>query len=326
MSWYGLDNLDKAMDKTKEILLPFNISTWTKIAVIAVLATGVGPGFNLPGSTPDMSFAGNSHSVFTPDAPEHATTNSSALNVNVSAGNMSGMAFGSRTGLAVLLLLVFVAIGGFFLYISSLFQFIYYQTVLDEKPSIMKNMRKYARKGLQYFGFKIVYILFLLATLAIPLAALGSGSLLAGIILLLIWLPIVIAATVFSGLVNHFALLKMMEGDEGLVQAWRDVWPKIRAEWREVAVFEITRFFVGIALGIAQFTAMIALLVLLIVPFGVMGFIGLLISPVLLLLVAFVGVVTFLIVMLYVKVPLSTYMYTYVTLNYHDVTSWEEEG
>lgn len=322
MSWYGLENLDEAMEKTKEILLPFDLGVWTKIAIIALLATGTG--FSFPGFTPNVSFGDGGEGVYTPDAGEDAS-NSTGMDLNVSTGNMSGMAIDGATGLTVMIALVLAGLAVIFSYLQALFQFVYYQTILDEKPSIRENARKHAQKGLHLFGFRIAFMLFVLGTLVIPIGGFIANPLVGLALLVFVWLPIVLAAVIFSGLVNHFALLRMIEQEEGIIEAWKSVWQDIKAEWREVAVFEIVRFLVGIAIGILQATVMLGLLVLLVVPFGVLAIIAAAINPVLLSAVIVVGLVTGLIVLfvgtLYVRVPVTAYMYTYTTLNYHDITS-----
>lgn len=312
MSWYALENLDEAMEKTKDLMLPFDLMTWTKIAIIALLAAGVG----LP-SAPSVPIQGDQGSnVYTPDSDFQTTPD-----VGTDLGELTGAATAGETGLAAVLVILAVLFAGFFMYISSVFQFIYYQTVLDGKPSIIENFRKHAYRGLRYLGFQLVFLLFVLATLVIPLAGLSVNAALGLLLLILVWIPIVIAAAVFSGLVHDIALLRMMEAEEGLIEAWRNVWPDIKGQWRQVAVYIVVKFFIGMAIGIATFMIVIAVVIFLLIPFGIVGFLASMAHPLLLALTIIAGALTFAVIMTYVRAPFSTYLYTYITLFYHDLTS-----
>lgn len=312
MSWYALENLDEAMEKTKDLLLPFDLITWTKIAIIAVFAAGVG----LP-SAPSVPPQGNQGStVYTPDSDFQTSPN-----IETSLGEITGTATAGQTGLAAVIIIVALLFAGLFMYISSVFQFIYYQTVLDGKPSIIKNFRKHAYRGLRYLGFQIVFFLFVLATLVIPAAGFTVNAILGLLLLILVWLPLVIAAALLSGLVHDIALLRMMEAEEGLIEAWRNVWPDIKSQWRQVAVYIVIKFFIGLGIGIATFMVLVAVGIFLLVPFAIVGFLASMVHPILLALTIITGALTFAVIMAYVRVPFSTYLYTYITLFYHDITS-----
>ena len=47
MSWYVVDAVDRAFDRTKKCLLePFDFWKWLKLAIIVALIGGGGSGFN----------------------------------------------------------------------------------------------------------------------------------------------------------------------------------------------------------------------------------------------------------------------------------------
>ncbi|MFB6114779.1 MAG: hypothetical protein ABEK04_00675 [Candidatus Nanohalobium sp.] len=312
MAWYALEDLDEAMEKTKEILLPFDLMTWTKIGIIALF---VGGGMNIPSAPTGPQSGGQD--VYTPDGGDSAADNFSTGAMN----NITGMATGGVTnGLAVAIVLVVLAVVGFFTYISSVFEFIYYQTILDEEPTIIKDFSKHSGKGLRYFGFKIGFFLLILLSIVL-LGGAFTVNMALGAIALILWIPFAIAAVIFAGLVHDFALLKMIETDQGLIEAWRNVWPDIKREWRQVAVYMVVKFFIGVGIALASLFIMLAVIFVLLIPFGILGLIGALIHPALVIPVVILGALVFGLVMFFVKVPFSTYLYTYITLVYHDITS-----
>lgn len=313
MSWYALENIDEAMEKSKEILFPFDLKTWTKLTIIALLAGG----FSLP-NMPSAPTAPQGESVYTPDAGSGDFTGpQSDMDLNM----MTGMSTASMSGEIVLIAAIVLMIGLIFGYISGLFQFIYYQTILDEKPVIIENMRKHSGRALRYLGFQILFMIGMLATLAIPVAGLMAGPLVGILLIILVWIPLAAVMGGFSTLVHDVVLLRMIEAEEGLIQAWRSVWPDLKGEWREVVVYLVVKFFVGIGIGIGTFFLMITVLIVLIIPFGGLGLLAMAASPILAALIAAVGVLVFTVVMAYVRMPFSTYMFTFITLFYHDITS-----
>lgn len=320
MSWYALENLDKAMEETKELLLPFDLMTWTKIAIIALFAGGI----SMPNApSAPMQSPGQTDQVYTPDSGINQGMDTSMSDAFSSGMNgMTGMATSGVTdGLAIAIILAVLLFAGFFMYISSVFQFIYYQTILDKKTAITENFRKHAYRGLRYFGFQIGFMLFILLTLLIPAAGFAANEALGFLMLIVFWIPVVIVSAIFSGLVHDVALLRMMEAEEGLIRAWRNVWPDIKAEWKQVLAFIVVKFFIGLAVGFASLIIAIVVGITLLLPFGLLGILAGMVHSVLLAVVFAVGLLTFVVIMLYVEVPFSTYIYTYITLFYHDLTS-----
>lgn len=319
MSWYALDNLDEAMEETKELLLPFDFMMWTKIAIIALFAGGI----SLPNApSAPMQSPGQTNQVYTPDSGMGSGMDTSIADTFSGMGSMTGMASGGAvSGVTVAILLFVLIFVGFFMYISSVFQFIYYQTVLDKKPAITENFRKHAYRGLRYLGFQIGFMLFILLTLLIPAAGFAANEALGILLLIIFWIPVVIISAIISGLVRDVALLRMMEADEGLIQAWRNVWPDIKGEWRQVLAYIFVKFFVGLGIGFASLIIAIVVGITLLIPFGIMGILAAMIHQALLAVVFGLGLLTFVVLMLYVEVPFSTYLYTYITLFYHDLTS-----
>jgi len=315
MSLYALENLDEAMEETKDLLLPFDLMAWTKIAIIALLASGV----SLPNLPTMGAPGGEGDQVYTPDTDFENTPD-----VSSSFGDIpvTGMATGTVTDTVAVAVLAFaVLLAGFFMYISSVFQFIFYRTVLDKKPVIVENVRKNAYRGLRYFGFQIGILVLALAGLLVPAALMSVGNLVALAALIVFWIPYVIVLSVLMSLVHDIALLRMMEEKEGLIEAWRNVWPEIKKQWRQVLAFLFVKFFINAAIGVALLMITLAIIIGLIIPFGILGILAGVVHPVLAFLVLVAGIITFTVIIIYVRMPFSVYVYTYITQFYHDLTS-----
>lgn len=315
MSLYALENLDEAMEETKDLLLPFDLMTWTKIAIIALLASGVSIP-NLPVGAPS---GGPGDQVYTPDSNFENTPDIASGLGDVSMTGLSTA--GVTDAVAVAILALGVLFAGFFLYVSSVFQFIYFQTVLDKKPSIVENIRKHAYRGLRYLGFQIGIVILALAALVVPAALWGTSQFTALVVLLVFWIPFVLVLALIMGLVHDLVLLRMIEEKEGLIEAWKNVWPDIKTEWRQVIAFLFIKLFLGMAIGVALLMIVLAVAIALLIPFGIAGIIAGLVHPALSLLVVLAGALTFALIMFYLRMPFSAYVYTYTTLFYHDLTS-----
>ena len=315
MSFYALENLDEALEETKDLLLPFDLVTWTKIAIIAVLASGVSLP-NLPTGAPPQSGGGD---LYTPDSGIQSTPDVASGLGDIS---MTGLSTAGMTD-AVVVAIVIVALlaGGFLMYISSLFEFIYYQTVLDKKPVIIENIRKHAVRGLRYLGFNIGIFLLVIGTLILSALAFEAGAALGLAAVFLGWAPFVLLIAIFSVLVKDLALLRMMEHNEGLIKAWRNVWPDIKGEWKQVVVYLLVKLGIGLGISFATIFIMIFTLILVGIPFVLIAVITGMIFPPLVLLVVIAGFLTFTILMAYINMPFSAFMRTYITLFYHDLTS-----
>jgi hypothetical protein len=319
MSWYAIEAIDEAIKNTKELLLPFDLGTWLRLALI-VIFTGGGIGFVNPLSfVPSDLGESNYSGTESYNSDISSTTGLENQGQNAVTGMATTSSSLSNILVAVigLLLISFVAI---FFYISSVFEFIYYQSLLDKDVSIRDNFRKHWLKGFQYFVFEIVYFL-LAASLLIALFGGFMLNPLVGVFGLLLGIPVFIAFAVFSGLVHDFALLQMINAEEGLISGWRSIWPELRDQWREVAVYIIVKFGIGIALGIGVTTLSLALLIPIVFVFGVLAILFSLVADVLALIPLLVGMMMFGILVLGITVATRTFVYFFIVEVYQSLFS-----
>lgn len=316
MSWYAIDELEEAVDDTKDILFPFSTGTWARLFLIVIIT---GQGFSIPNMPTAPSGTGG------PGSYDDAYGSSASHDTGFAANNMmTGMStaaasagFGAAV-LAAIFTLVGLVLGFFF--VSSVFEFIYYQSLLDKDVSIRSNFRKHWKKGARYFGLRLGAFLVALLTVAAVIAgfalnvAVGAISVLA---VLVAFIPFL----VFLGLTQDFILLKMIEKDLGLIAAWRDFWPELRQQWREVLVYLLVKFGLGIAFGIAGFLWLLITLLILLIPFGILGALFYLAAPVLVAIPALLGLITWAVLVVGLQIVLQTFLYNYAIRVYSDLTA-----
>lgn len=320
MPWYAIEALDDAIEETRELLLPFDLGTWLRLALI-VIFTGGGVGFVNPASFfPSSGFDdSSSYDYGSSYSSEPTITGPNTLPDNA----ITGVATDSPSLSNATIVLILFLIGGIFtllFYISSVFEFIYYQSLLDKDVRIRKNFRKHWLNGLQYFVFKIAYLL-VVGSLFFGLILGFIVNPLFGAFSLLIAIPLFILLAVFAGLIHDFVLLQMIESEEGLISGWQSIWPDLKAEWREVIVYLLVRFGLGIAIGIAVTIAAIALLIPFIIVFGLLGAIFGFIAEMLALIPLLTGIILFGIVLLGVNLTAQTFIYFFIVEVYHEITS-----
>lgn len=325
MSWYALEEIEEALSETKSLLLPFDLATWSKLALIVFLT---GSGFNMPntgGGFPSGDTGGQSDFDFgdfdSTQVPQSSENLVSQVQVPQMDNLMTGMASGAASGMVLAVILVVLLIVGLpLMFLSSVFEFIFYQSLIDKNVRIKKNFSDHLGKGARYFGFKLVYLFSLLLLIGLVAATVVVSDMLLvlGIILAL---PVIFVLGIFSGLTHDFVLLRMMESDEKLIEAWKSFWPTLKEEWKQVAVYLLVKFFLGLVVGIAAGIIVILATILLLIPFGIFVFLMGMVADFLVLVPIVVGLLTWFIVTLYIGVPFRVYIYYFVILVYHDLTA-----
>lgn len=135
---YAFHEIDRAVAKTKSILIPFDAGIWLRLALIALFAGGAAGGVQL--STGTLS----------PDDLGDGTYLSSLIPQNTDAL------------LSVLLLIggILLCIGIIYLLFNGIFQFIFIKALGTENIRILAHFRESVGPGIRYFTF-----LFLISTL-----------------------------------------------------------------------------------------------------------------------------------------------------------------
>ena len=320
MAWYALENIDEAIKESKDMLLPVDFMQLTKLALITFLIGG--SGFNLPtgnyGGSPSGSSAGElglEDSELTSDLDQDSIPDSEELSnavTSMATASTSSIIFG-----VVLAIILFVGLP--LLFLSSVFEFIFYRSLIDKEVRIRDYFSRNVGRGFRYFLFRLAYAaVVLLTVVAIAFLVIESGP--AFLLLILALIPVFIVSSIFVGLTKDFILLRMMEEDEALIEAWRSFWPTLKAEWKQILVYLFVKLFVGIVVGAVSLIAIIVFTVAVFVPVVISALLMASLAEVLVLVPAILGMVFWIVSLFYIAVPFRVYIYYYVILVYHDLT------
>ena len=316
MALHAVDDLEDAFAATRAFLLPFELGTWLRLAVVAFFVGGVG---SVP--TSGTQFGGE-----TVDPGQIGTT----------PPDVTGQVLS-----LILLVGATLAILGILLgFLGSVMEFVLVRSLREETVHVRRYFREHWRAGVRLFGFRIALALLGAALVALPILALvfglvGSGGLdgpgrVLGLVLLLV--PLAVLVGVVFSLVNGFTTffvvpVMLLEGN-GVLASWRRFSRTLRSEWKEYLVFAVLTFVLTLVLGtmVGFVVGIVALLVF--GPLVLLGFAGAATAgvfgpgggaaslPVLLTLgiVALLALLLVLFVAALVRVPVVTYLRYYALL------------
>ena len=319
MPLYALEDLDDALDATRAFLWPFDRSRWIKLAFVVFFVGG--PAANL---------------------------NSFQYNVPADQGPPGGMPglgdFGPRVWLLIGgIILAALLIGLLFLLIGSIMEFVLIESLRQEEVSVRQYWSELWRQGVRLFAFRVLIGLIVFGSVAL-IAALfllpvivesgpGIANPFSGfsVVAFLLLLPVIIVLAVLVGLVNGFTtvfVVPIMVLDEcGVLDGWRRLWPTITANPWQYLTYAVASFVLSIAGGIAIAIVAGLSVLLLLIPFGILGLIGfglfLAVAPVGIAVLAIVGilfVLAVLAVIALVQMPVVTYLRYYALLVLGDIS------
>lgn len=321
MTWYALDNIEEALQDTKDKLLPFELVTWAKLAVIVFLTGSAagGPSYVNPGN-----FGGGDFSEPNFDEGVESDFSSSLEGLNVDMHQMNN--FEAPENLAgfdaayAVLFAVGVALFGLLLlltYITSVFQFVMYKSMIDDvKIGYAKN---FLSEGLQYFIFRWIT---LVATVLVVGLGFGLGTalglsfniygILGGIGIGAVVLAGILVIGVIRWIAFNLALPEMVRNGSGLSTALEKSISEARDQFAEVGVFWLMKLVIGLGLGIATMTIIFPAVILLLIPFGIIGYLLMLLTPAFLVPVILLYFLAVLVLGLAVSVPVKVYTYSYI--------------
>ncbi|QSZ66014.1 hypothetical protein RJ40_00100 [Methanofollis aquaemaris] len=297
--FYAFGAIDAAISRTKSLLWPFNAGVWLRLAVIALFIGGVG-GFN-PFS---YNFGGA-------DDFDQATV-------------PGDLGLSDPTILLIIGAVLLLAL--LFLYLGSVFQFVFVDCLSSGEISLSRTFGMRTGKGLRLFLFQALLILLLIAAMAflvvlfvLPAAAVGNASILVGLIVLIpaILLLALVFGTIFL-FTTDFVVPVMVADDCGVIAGWKKVWSFLVADLKNAAVYLVTRFVLGIVVGIAMFILVLLVLLIVGIPLGgiallAMAFVGDA-APALFILLLVVGMLIAIPLLLLVQVPFVTFFRYYALL------------
>ena len=308
MALYALDDLDDAYAATRAFLFPFDWGRWLRLALVTffVASTTGAPssGFQFGGAGGGAD--GGTNGEFTPADFDAAMAEIAPFVPLIVAGVV----------VAILLALAFAFVG-------SVMEFVLVESLRVDRVSVREFFGRYTGKGARLFGFRLALgLLGLLAAVVVfgfTLVPLLFGQspvipLVALVVLGPLFVLFALALAVVNGFTTVFAVPVMLLEDRGVLSAWGRLWPTIRAQWRQFAVYAVVVVVVLFALGIAASIAVAIPVALAAVAFAVLAGVGFLAggvtltTGVVLALLAIPFVLFVLAVVALVQVPVQTYV------------------
>ncbi|MGQ4556090.1 DUF7544 domain-containing protein [Halobellus sp. GM3] len=312
MSLYAVDAIDDAIDATRAFLWPFDLRRWAKLALV-MLFVGAGGGFSpfqFSGGAP----SGTGSDVPTPPGGPGAPSPEMVLPGGAELA-VIGLIFG------VIAVIVFG-----FMFVGSVMEFVFVESLRRESVALRRYWSERWRQGGRLFVFRVILGLLTLALVSgIALAVLapivfGDGGFSVGLLFLAV--PVVILVVAVSGLVDGFTTMfvvpVMIAEDRTLLSAWRRFWSVMTGQWKQYAVYAVLGLVLQIAAGILASIATALAAIVVAIPLGVVGVVGiglLSVAEIAGWAVIAVAILLFVIAMfvagLFISVPVQTYLRYY---------------
>ncbi|TQD27902.1 hypothetical protein [Methanolobus vulcani] len=277
MSWYVIDVIDKAVERTRIFLFePFDITKWFKLALIVFFIGGSG-GFNNGGNAgsydtsagePDISWIPDSFTDFISSLSHHISTFSETTML---------------IAVVLFLLLIFLVVI-IFGYIGSTMEFVLVESLVSNDVRAREYFKKYMGKGLSLYILRMILLLvfiLIIAIMSLPFIFLisesnsGPSGILEIIGLFFVSIGIIMVLAIVFGIIGSFinmAIPISMYQDSGLLSAIGSVFSQFKADWKQIIIYWIGRVILGITVAImAGIIGLIILVILLLI----LGFIDL---------------------------------------------------
>lgn len=264
MSISAVDAIPLAFQHARQQLFqPFRFWQWTRLAVVGLLAgeLGSGGGFNR------SNFNFPRH----PGASRHFFDS-----------GFAGIDPVLLAGLIAVLIIAALTLGIIFMYISSVMRFVLFDSVIVKECHIRQGWSRRQSEGWRYFLWQLLYLLATFAGLFVLLVipagfAFAAGWLkspsehvlplvLGGIVLFFVLLIFFVAVAVIGVLTKDFVVPQMALEDIGAMEAWRRLWPMIKAEKGAYAGYLGMKIVMAIGAGIVVGIATLILGLIIAIP------------------------------------------------------------
>ena len=277
MSLSAVDCVQPALQHTRQQLFnPFRWGQWSRLALVGILAAEIHAGGcnfgNIGGKWPHIPHKSGNWSLPSSSLPSGLP--------HFNPGQISDH-IGQFLGLIVLAVFAIIVLSFVFLFISSVFRFILFESVLRRQCSIGEGWHKWRRAGGRFFLWQIVFqisaMLFLAVLIGIPVAlALASGwssnlrdhigrLILGAIFFFGLLFVFVLCAAAVQVIARDFLVPVMALEDLDFADGWSRVLAMIRPEKGRFVGYLLLKLVLAIAAGILfSIIAIIPVLVIII--------------------------------------------------------------
>ncbi|WP_142859370.1 DUF7544 domain-containing protein [Salinigranum halophilum] len=264
MTLYALDDIEDAIDATREFLWPIERGRWLRLAVVLFFTGGVG-GFN------PFQFSGSS-TPSTPSTPGPGPTPSPEL-PSLGTPEVAIIA-------AIIAIIALVFLG--FLFVGSVMEFVFVQSLREEAVSIRQYWREHWRKGLRLFGFRLALSVVTIGVVGGVLVAVFAPVFLGGEVaalgLLFLAVPVLVLVVILSGILDGFTTMfvvpVMLLEARGVLASWRRFWPTVRREWKQYLAYLFMSLVLALAGGIVTALATLVGAIAVGIPLAIVGLVG----------------------------------------------------
>jgi hypothetical protein len=259
----AVDSIGPAFDHVKtQLFHPFRLGQWTRLALVGLFAG-------------EMSSGAGCSNLHAPD--------------QAGGGHLDPWVF---VPLLLVLLIVVPVVSILFLYISSRMRFVLFDSVIAKRCEIRRMWGQRGEPAMRFFVWQIVFAMVSLAGLALIIGvpaligfALGwftepkshlVGLILGGIIVFfafIAWLLLALVAHVFT---KDFVVPQMALEEISAFEGWSRLLGMVQREKGGYAGYAAMKLLMSIGAGIAVGMAAVVLLLILLIPFGGLGAIGVL--------------------------------------------------
>jgi hypothetical protein len=247
----AVDCVQPAIQHTRDQLFrPFRFGQWSRLALVGFLAAELhSSGCNIP------NFPANTH-------PRRGNE---FLAAAAPFPHIDPSRLAQFAGLIIAAVLLAFIVGIIFLYISSVFRFILYESVLKKHCSISEGWNRWHRTGRRYFLWQIVFViaefLFLGVLIGVPVAvavAMGwfrdahehmARTVLGALFLLGLILVFALIAAVVQVLAKDFLVPIMAFDEVDFADGWSRLLALIRPEPGKFVIYLLLK--IGLALAAA---------------------------------------------------------------------------
>lgn len=273
MSWYGIDAVDKAVSRTRRALFePFDFWKWVKLAIITFFLGGVSSNPGGSGTNYRMRPEELRNTSIGSDLIKGYFPHNTIENISSSVTSFSG--YGLLIALIAALLLLFLLL----YYVSNVMEFVFVESLVKNDVKFWAYSRKFLGKGFNLLLVRltlIIIFLLLLGIAALPfiLSIIKTSSDLAWPTLLggIIWvIGVIFVLILLLSIISSFISLAIpvsMYRKIGIVSAIKLVFANFRKSWKQVLVYWVVRFVLGVVLGIILLILVVIVLLVSVIIF-----------------------------------------------------------
>jgi len=311
MKWNPFNLVEPAINKTKSLLFPINPKLWLKLGIVSLFSIYgrcSGGGGSPGGNVSNLSIPHNQTSAVTGNAVSSFAKNS-----------IIG-------GIISIFLVIFAAIALVVNYITSMFTFVFIDSLVKKECFVKKSWGNGKSFGMSLFLFRILFAVVNLLVIGlivlIPILKVFSkggfekffeSTSILGIVLtflpyLLLFILWIIVISIFITFVIDFSLLNMYKNSNGIVSSIKQTFKAVNNQMLESFIYLLAKIVLGIGIGLISIFAFVLLLIVAAIP-------GLVIGVLLFLMLFFISKALAIgIVILFGIVYLFLFIYAFVVL------------